>query len=27
LQEVGERERVSDRAKDLASVPDTMAAD
>ena len=27
LQEVGERERVSNRAKDLASVPDTMAAD
>ncbi|HXO34167.1 MAG TPA: hypothetical protein VN901_17600 [Candidatus Acidoferrales bacterium] len=27
LQEVGERERVSDRAKHVASVPDTMAAD
>jgi len=27
LDEVGERERASDRAKDLASVPDTMAAD
>ncbi len=27
LQEVGERERASDRAKDLARVPDTMAAD
>jgi hypothetical protein len=27
LQEVGERERVSDRAKDLAGLPNTMAAD
>jgi hypothetical protein len=27
LNEVGERERASDQARDLAGVPDTMAAD